>query len=183
MHGCFNLCWGAQAALHHFYCIPKYQLPEKAFGIFWHSVLDPASPMMRGLNDEIPIPVSRHTENHREDLAKFPHLKVLAESHDAGMALVIDPVLNHVHMFNHLEYDSNTLGDEYSRDVAKGAAIQMPRNYCPNDDPRQVPVNTLRSNAHILFGNWVNSIYQTTPFEMSKIGDDRPPVPKANDAA
>ena len=108
---------------------------------------------------------------------------MLAESHDAGMALVIDPVLNHVHMFNHLEYDSNTLGDEYSRDVAKSAAIQMPRNYYPNDDPRQVPVNTWRSNAHILFGNWVNSIYQTTPFDMSKIGDDRPAVPKAVDAA
>ena len=60
---------------------------------------------MRGLNDAIPIPVSRHTENHRDDLARFKHLQVLAESDDVGMGLVYDPVLNHVQMFNHLEYD------------------------------------------------------------------------------
>ncbi len=178
VHGSFNLCWGAQAALHHFYGIPKYQLPHKAFGVFWHSVLDTASPLMRGLNDAIPIPVSRHTENHHADLNPFPHLQVLAESGDAGMALVHDPVLNHVHMFNHLEYDSTTLGDEYQRDVAKGAEIQLPRNYYPDDDPSQQPVNTWRSNAHILFGNWINMIYQSTPFDMSLIGAE-PRVPPA----
>tara|TARA_R110000787_G_scaffold285461_3_gene401174 strand:+ start:55840 stop:56814 length:975 start_codon:yes stop_codon:yes gene_type:complete len=175
--GLFNLCWGAQAALHHFYGIPKYQLPEKAFGVYWHSVLDSTSPLMRGLNDAIPIPVSRHTENHRADLAPFPHLRVLAESADAGMALVHDPVLNHVHMFNHLEYDSNTLGDEYQRDIAKGSDIGVPRNYYPNDDPTQTPINTWRANAHILFGNWLNLIYQSTPYDMNEIGNNRPKVP------
>lgn len=183
VHGCFNLCWGAQASLYHFYGIPKYQLAQKAFGIYWHSVLDPTSPLMRGLNDAIPIPVSRHTENHRDDLARFKHLQVLAESDDVGMGLVYDPVLNHVQMFNHLEYDSTTLGDEYGRDVAKGSDIQVPRNYYPDDDPTREPVNTWRSNAHILFGNWINSIYQSTPYDLSKIGDERPAVPKADDAA
>lgn len=183
VHGAFNLCWGAQAALHHFYGIPKYQLPHKAFGVYWHSVLDTASPLMRGLNDAIPIPVSRHTENHHDDLSAFPHLQVLAESDDAGMALVHDPVLNHVHMFNHLEYDSGTLGDEYQRDVAKGSDIQLPRNYYPDDDPSQTPVNTWRSNAHILFGNWINMIYQSTPFDMDLIGADRRTPPKATNPA
>jgi len=183
VHACFNLCWGAQAALYHFYGIPKYQLPHKAFGVFWHSVLDSTSPLMRGMNDAIPIPVSRHTENHHDDVAKFKHLQILAESDDVGMALVADPVLNHVHMFNHLEYDSTTLGDEYSRDVEKGSDIQVPRNYYPDDNPAKPPVNTWRANAHILFGNWINSIYQSTPFDMDRIGDDRPAVPKADDAA
>lgn len=182
-HATFNLCWGAQAALYHFYGIPKYQLPEKAFGVFWHNVLDNTSPLMRGLNDTIPIPVSRHTENHRSDLARFPHLQVLAESSDAGMALVYDPVLNHAHMFNHLEYDSTTLGDEYTRDVVKGSSIQLPKNYFPGDDPAKAPVNTWRANAHILFGNWINMIYQTTPFDMDAIGNDRLPVPKADGSA
>lgn len=183
VHGCFNLCWGAQAALNHFYGIPKYQLPQKAFGVFWHRVLDPTHAMMRGLNDAIPTPVSRHTENHRDDLAKFKHLQVLAESDEVGMALVADPVLNHIHMFNHLEYDSTTLGDEYARDVAKGSAIQVPQNYYPENDPTQAPVNTWRSNAHILFGNWINSIYQSTPYDLSKVGENHPTVPKADDAA
>lgn len=177
VHGLFNLCWGAQAALYHFYGIQKYQLSAKAFGVYWHNVLDATSPLMRGLNDAIPTPVSRHTENHREDLAPFPHLQVLAESGEVGMALVYDPVLNHVHMFNHLEYDSTTLGDEYHRDVAKGREIAVPKNYYPSDDPSQPPINCWRSNAHILFGNWINMIYQTTPFDMSKIGNDRPAVP------
>jgi len=45
---------GAQAALYHFYGIPKYLLPHKAFGVFWHGVLDTTSPLMRGLNDALP---------------------------------------------------------------------------------------------------------------------------------
>lgn len=183
VHGCFNLCWGAQAALYHFYKIPKYQLPKKAFGVFWHNVLDSTSPLMRGLNDTIPTPVSRHTENHHEDLNKFKNLQILAESDEVGMALVYDDVLNHVHMFNHLEYDSTTLGDEYTRDVAKGSEIQVPRNYYPDDDPGRTPVNTWRSNAHILFGNWINMIYQSTPYDLARIGENHPEVPKADDAA
>jgi homoserine O-succinyltransferase len=183
VEACFNLCWGAQASLHHFYDIPKYQLSEKAFGVFLHTVNDSTSPLMRGLNDSIPIPVSRHTENHPDDLARFPHLQILALSKDAGMALVHDPVLNHVHMFNHLEYDSTTLGDEYARDVEKGSTIDVPRNYFPDDDPSQPPINTWRANAHILFGNWLNMIYQSTPFDMSKIGEGRPQIAKTDETA
>ena len=181
--GTFNLCWGAQAGLYHFYGIPKYQMPRKAFGVFWHDVLNPASPLMRGLNDTMPIPVSRHTENHRADLDAFPHLEVLAASDQAGMALVYDPALNHVNMFNHLEYDSTTLGDEYKRDVAKGTEIQVPANYYPGNDPAQAPVNTWRANAHILFGNWINMIYQKTPFNIADIGKDARQPPKAKDSA
>jgi homoserine O-succinyltransferase len=183
VHGLFNLCWGAQAALYHFYKIPKHQLDQKAFGVFWHSVLDTASPLMRGLNDTIPIPVSRHTENHRSEIEGIGSLQILAESADAGIALVFDPTLNHVHMFNHLEYDSTTLGDEYARDVAKGTEIQLPRNYFPDDDPSKPPVNTWRSNAHILFGNWLNLIYTTTPFDIEKIGQDHSVSPRIGDSA
>lgn len=183
VHGLFNLCWGAQAALHHFYKIPKHMLEQKAFGVFCHSVLDTASPLMRGLNDTIPIPVSRHTENHRTDIENIEHLQILAESYDAGIALVFDAKLNHVHMFNHLEYDSTTLGDEYSRDVERGAEIQLPRNYFPNDDPTQPPVNTWRANAHILFGNWLNLIYTTTPFDISKIGEQNKIVQQIDESA
>src|SRR3546814_11371330 len=69
VHGLFALCWCAQAALYHFHGIPKHQLPEKRFGVFTHRVLDHSSLLMRGLDDELRIPVSRHTENRREDLA------------------------------------------------------------------------------------------------------------------
>ncbi len=171
VHGLFNLCWGAQAALYHFYGIPKYQLAEKRFGIFEHRVLDHTSLLMRGLNDTLSVPVSRHTENHRSDIEPHLELEVLIESDTAGVCLVHDRKLHHVHMFNHMEYDSVTLGEEYRRDLEKGDNIQIPVGYYPNDDATKPPVNTWRSSAHLLFGNWLNSLYQTTPFDLNKIGD------------
>lgn len=172
VHGQFNLCWGAQASLYYHYKIPKYDLPQKAFGVFEHQVIDSTNILMHGLNDEFKVPVSRHTENHAEDIAAFPHLKTLVQSEDVGLCLIHDQKLNHVNMFNHLEYDSHTLGDEYARDVEKGDAIQLPAHYFPADDPSRNPINRWRSNAHILYGNWVNLIYQTTPYDPALIGTD-----------
>ncbi len=172
VHSLFNLCWGAQAALYHFYGIPKYQMSQKCFGVFTHQVHDHTSALMRGLNDEIPIPVSRHTENHPEDFAPFDNLDILVDSDEAGICLVHDTKLRHVHMFNHLEYDSTTLGDEYQRDAAKGLPIDVPAHYYRDDNPDNPPVNTWRSNAHLLFGNWLNYLYQSTPFDIELIGAD-----------
>jgi homoserine O-succinyltransferase len=171
VHGLFNLCWGAQAALYHFYGIPKYPLARKAFGVFEHNVLNTASVMCRGLNDTLRIPVSRHTENHRADIEPHANLEILMEGAETGIALVHDHALNHVHMFNHLEYDSDTLDAEYRRDVARGDAIQVPAHYYPGNDPAKTPVNRWRAYAHILFGNWINMIYQGTPFDLHRIGD------------
>lgn len=171
VHGLFNLCWGAQAALNHFYGIPKYMLDEKRFGIYDHRVLDHTSLLMRGLNDTLPVPVSRHTENHRSDIEPHSELEILMESDLAGLCLVHDRKRHHVHMFNHMEYDSTTLGDEYKRDLEKGEAIGVPYHYYPDDDASKAPVNTWRSSAHLLFSNWLNSLYQTTPFDLKRIGD------------
>ncbi len=171
VHGLFNLCWGAQAALFHFYGIPKYQLEEKRFGIYEHRVLDHTSLLMRGMNDSLSVPVSRHTENHRSDIEPHSELEILIESDLAGICLVHDRKMHHVHMFNHMEYDSTTIGDEYQRDLAKGEHIQVPHGYYPNDDTSQAPINTWRSSAHLLFSNWLNSLYYTTPFDLQQIGE------------
>lgn len=170
VHGLFALCWGAQAALYHYHGVPKYQLPEKRFGVFRHRVLDHTSLLMRGLDDEIQVPVSRHTENRREDLAGLPELQVLIESDEAGLCLLYDRGRRRVYMFNHLEYDSITLHNEYMRDLEKAEPISMPRYYYPGDDPSRPPVNTWRGNGQLLYANWINSIYQTTPFDLEEIG-------------
>jgi homoserine O-succinyltransferase len=174
VHGLFNLCWGAQAALYHFYGIPKYQLPTKRFGVFPHRVLNTRSLLTRGLNDLINVPISRHTENRRPDFVAHPHLEVLIESEEAGMCVVEDPKLRHVHNFNHLEYDSDTMHHEYSRDLTQSEPINPPKNYYPDDDPTRTPVNTWRGSGHLLFSNWLNWIYQTSPFDIERIGGDRP---------
>ena len=42
--------------------------------------------------------------------------------------------------------------------------------YYPEDDPGRPPLNRWRSHAHLLFGNWINQVYQTTSFDLDRIG-------------
>ncbi len=166
VHSCLTICWAAQAALHHFHGIPKHELPDKAFGVFRHRNLEPSSPYLRGFSDDFRVPVSRWTEVRREDIPRGSGLAVLADSPDAGLCLVDDPRHRTLHMFNHLEYDTGTLAEEHARDG--GATV--PVNYFPDDDPSRPPENRWRSHAHLLFGNWINEVYQTTPFDLDAIG-------------
>ena len=69
-----------------------------------------------------------------------------------------------------MEYDSDTLKQEYDRDVAAGTPINVPANYYPDDDPSRPPLNRWRSHAHLLYGNWINEIYQTTPYDLRSLG-------------
>jgi homoserine O-succinyltransferase len=170
VHSCFNICWGAQAAVHHFHGMPKYPLPEKAFGVYRHRNLVPTSSYLRGFSDDFSIPVSRWTEMRREDIPADSGLRVLMESDEAGLCLLDDPAHRSLHMFNHIEYDSNSLSDEYFRDLAANKPIAPPHSYFPKDDPSRQPENRWRSHAHLLFGNWINHLYQTTPFDIAKIG-------------
>jgi homoserine O-succinyltransferase len=170
VHACFNVCWGAQAAVHHFHGMPKYQLAEKAFGVFRHRNLASTSPYLRGFSDDFSIPVSRWTEVRRDDIPPASGMAVLMESDEAGLCLLDDPVHRSLHMFNHIEYDSSSLAEEYFRDTGAGRPIAIPRNYFPDDNPDRQPENRWRSHAHLLFGNWINQMYQTTPFEVDAIG-------------
>ena len=172
VHSLFTVCWGAMAAIHHFHGVPKHTLDAKAFGVFRHRNLAPASPYLNGFSDDFSIPVSRWTEVRREDVEAVPALRLLMDSDETGPCLIAEPEARRLYIFNHVEYDSHTLAREYQRDVASGEAITVPRDYFPGDDPTAEPLNRWRSHAHLLFGNWINTIYQTTPFEMDRIGMD-----------
>jgi homoserine O-succinyltransferase len=169
-HACLTICWGAQAAVQHFHDVPKHMLPQKRSGVYHHHNLAPASPWLRGLADDIEIPVSRWTEVRHDDLPENGELKVLLDSNDAGLCLLEDHARRTLHMFNHIEYEATSLADEYVRDRAADPTTPLPRNYFPADDPDRTPKNRWRSHAHLLFGNWLNEIYQTAPFDMSQIG-------------
>ena len=169
----FDICWAGQAALQHFYGVPKYELPEKMFGVFPYNVISGGDGLLRGFNDEIAVPVSRHTEVRREDLPDVPGLSVLLDSDETGPCLIRDEARRHIYMFNHLEYDTTTLADEFHRDVAAGMEIKLPANYFPQDDPARPPVNKWRAHANVLISNWVNVLYQSTSFELEGI-----PVPR-----
>ena len=170
VHSTFGVCWGGMAMLNHFYGIRKHMLPAKAFGCFRHQNLDATSPYLRGFSDDCVIPVSRWTEIHQDELDSHPELTTLLASDDTGPCLVRDKALNALYIFNHFEYDSGTLKEEYDRDIDAGTPINVPDNYYPDDNPANPPQNRWRSHAHLLYGNWLNEIYQTTPFDMADIG-------------
>ncbi len=116
------------------------------------------------------MPVSRWTENLKSELPKDKGLEVLMESEEAGLCFVADNPHRQLYMFNHIEYDTNSLGEEYRRDVEAGKAINLPANYFPGGNPSATPENRWRSHAHLLFGNWINEVYQSTPFRLEDIG-------------
>lgn len=166
----FNICWGAMAAAYHFHGIPKYQLETKAFGVYRHRNLNPSSPYLSGFSDDFSIPVSRWTEMRTSDIEKVEGLELLMESDVTGPCLVSEKEGKRLYIFNHIEYDSTSLKEEYDRDVAANTPIEVPHNYYPADNPDMPPQNRWRSHAHLLFGNWINQIYQTTPFNLNDIG-------------
>ena len=172
VHSTFGVCWGGMAMINHFHGVPKHMLPAKAFGCFRHQVTDPASPYLRGFSDDCVIPVSRWTEMRQADIDAATGLRTLIGSPEAGPCLVEDPGHRALYIFNHFEYDSDTLKQEYDRDVAQGTPINVPVNYYPSDDPTRTPQNRWRSHAHLLYGNWLAEVYLTTPYEIDRIGQD-----------
>ncbi|MFZ5963760.1 homoserine O-succinyltransferase [Thalassococcus sp. BH17M4-6] len=164
VHSTFGVCWGGMAMIHHFHGVPKHMLAQKAFGCIRHQNLAPASPYLRGFSDDMVIPVSRWTELRRDEIAAAG-LPILIDSDVTGPCLVEDPAHRALYIFNHLEYDSDTLKQEYDRDVASGTPINVPDNYYPGNDPGNNPQNRWRSHAHLLYGNWINEIYQSTPYD------------------
>ena len=170
VHSTLHICWGAQAGLYYHYGIPKYALPQKLFGVFDHRVLKPSSPLFRGFDDRFYAPHSRHTEVLEEDIRKVPGLEVLAVSEEAGVFAVKTEDSRQFFLLGHLEYDRNTLGQEYWRDVDRGLDIQVPRHYFPNDDPNQTPIVRWRSAGQLIYTNWLNYyVYQTTPYDLTRL--------------
>ena len=176
VHSSFFICWGAMAAAWHFHRVPKYTLGKKAFGVFRHRNNAPASPYLAGFSDDFAIPVSRWTEVRKTDITPDTGLDVLMESSATGPCLLAEPAGNRLYIFNHIEYDSMSLKEEYDRDVTAGVAIAVPHEYYPDDDPSRQPLNRWRSHAHLLFGNWINQVYQTTPFNLEDVGARPQPV-------
>jgi homoserine O-succinyltransferase len=168
VHHTMFICWGAQAALHHFHGARRYRMDKKAFGVFRHKVTGPRSPFLRGMSDSPMIPVSRYNDIDRQSLGD--ELEVLIDNDQIGLCMLGDRNERAVYFLNHLEYDNRSLADEYERDIAAGLDTPPPENLFPNGDTSAVPENRWRSHAHLLFQNWINEIYQTTPFELDRIG-------------
>ena len=164
------ICWAAQAALYHFYGVPKYPTEQKIFGVFRHRLLRPELPIFRGFDDSFFAPHSRHSEIRREDIDRVNELEIVSESDEAGVHMVMAREGREFFITGHSEYAPLTLDSEYRRDVKKGLPITPPANYYEDDDPSRPPRVRWRAHANLLFTNWLNYyVYQTTPYDISKI--------------
>jgi len=166
----FHVCWAAQAGMYHHFGIPKYKLDKKMFGVFRHRALKPGHPILRGFDEQFNAPHSRYTEVRVEDIVAADGIELLASSSEAGAYIAASTNGRMLFVTGHSEYDNETLANEYFRDKNKGLDIEVPKNYFPNDDPTEPPVNKWRGHAHLLFSNWLNYyVYQMTPYDVNLI--------------
>ena len=181
VYSTFHICWGAQAGLYYHYGIQKYPLPEKLSGVYSHTVLKPFHPLMRGFDDNFVIPHSRYTTVRREDIDRQLALEVLAVSDQAGAAIIVNKTGRQVFITGHAEYDRETLANEYYRDLNKGIEPNVPCHYFPDDDASLTPPMTWRSNATLLYTNWLNYfVYQATPYDLGELLRKYPKKTKGN---
>jgi homoserine O-succinyltransferase len=165
-----HICWGAQAGLYYHFGIKKRELPKKMFGVFRHEVLLPKEPLLRGFDDNFFAPHSRYTEVSEDEVIAHPKLLLLSRSPEAGAYLVMSEDRRQVFVTGHPEYDANTLGEEYWRDINKGMEIAVPEHYYPGNNPEASPLVTWRGHAHLLYSNWLNYyVYQSTPYTLGEI--------------
>lgn len=165
-----NICWAAQAALYHFYGIPKYLLDRKMFGIFPTRPLRPKLPIFRGFDNVFYMPQSRHSEVRSHDIKKVKELSIIAESPESGVSMVMARGGREFFITGHLEYAPETLDKEYKRDAGIRDDVGIPLHYYVDDDPKKGFHIFWRAHANLLFQNWINYyVYQKTPYDLSKI--------------
>ena len=165
-----HICWAAQAGLYYHFGIPKITLEKKLFGVFEHKVMRKKAMLVRGFDEVFYAPHSRYTTVLESDIRSSNDLQIMAASDEAGIYIVTSKDKKKIFVTGHSEYDKFTLHEEYMRDVEKGMNIDIPKNYYPNNNPKNTPVMRWRSHANLLFTNWLNYyVYQTTPYDITKI--------------
>ena len=168
-----HICWGAQAGLYYHYGIKKELLPKKLSGVYKHRVMNRKEPLVRGFDDVFMAPHSRYTQASRQQILDNPRLKVLADSDEAGIYIVLGDGGKEIFVMGHPEYDRLTLDQEYKRDIDKGIEPDLPVNYYPDDDCNRKPLLSWRSHANNLYTNWLNYyVYQITSYDLNESYDN-----------
>ena len=170
VYSTFHICWGAQAGLYYHFGVHKHMLPKKLSGIYTHTVLNPHHQLMRGFDDTFKIPHSRYTGISEDEIKRCMGLEILAVSKEAGVSIICSRNGRQVFVTGHAEYDRETLANEYFRDKNKGINPDVPYDYFPDDDASRTPPMVWRSNANLLYTNWLNYfVYQATPYDLREL--------------
>lgn len=148
------ICWGAQVALNHFYSIRKRLNSEKIFGVFSHEILN-GDKILSGIEGGFKAPHSRHTSLVKEDLDRCNKLKQIAKTEEEEDFL-LKGEFNDYYILGHIEYDKDTLKNEYLRDIEKGLKINKPRGYFINDNIDEGINFNWRENAIKFYKNLID---------------------------
>lgn len=156
----FLVCWAAQAALNYFYQVPIIKLEQKISGVYEHNVAQHRA-LFNGCDDFVTSCVSRQTKIDLEQA--LPHCNILLQSIVDGSDLLEDKNNQHIlYMSNHLEYDDDTLHNEYIRDLDNPKVnAGIPENYYTDNDPSKGFVNTWKDDKIRIMSNWVQLVMDT----------------------
>ncbi|MGL9788313.1 homoserine O-succinyltransferase [Enterococcus casseliflavus] len=160
-----HICWGAQAGLYYHYGIDKVLYPSKLFGVFEQAVTH-FHPLVRGFDDVFYTPHSRYTGIDEGQLAQAP-LEILAAGVETGPSIFVSEDHKNAFLLGHFEYHTTTLNEEYLRDMERGLATALPKNYFAYDRLGGKITNRWRGHASLFFSNWINETYLRTPYDLS----------------
>ncbi len=166
-----HFCWAAQAGLYRDYQVKKTMLDHKLFGIYQYGITVHCHPLLRGFDDRYFIPQSRYTAIDDIKVDETPELEILSRSQEHGINIAATRNCRRIFILGHFEYDAGTLEWEYKRDREKGLPITIPEHYYPNDDPGESPRFVWCSYAHLFYHNWLNLVYQETPYDLRQLDD------------
>ncbi|HEM6115481.1 TPA: homoserine O-succinyltransferase [Streptococcus suis] len=170
VYSTLHLCWGAQASLYHKYGINKVSLTEKLSGVYEQTVENPTNLLFRGFDDSFKAPHSRYTDIPEELVQEKTDLMILAKGKEVGLPVLASGDLREVYSFGHLEYDRDTLGNEYLRDQEAGKNPKLPVAYYKNDQPEEGIQMSWSLAAATFFSNWINyAVYQETPYHLEEL--------------
>lgn len=170
VYSSFHICWGAQAALYYHYSIPKTVVNNKISGVYQQKVIDMYNPLVRGFDEIFSMPHSRYSNIDTINILKNTDLNIIADSKEVGASIISNKNGRQIFITGHLEYQKETLANEYFRDIKRGLNPLIPKNYFPQNDPSKSPIMSWNSHANLLFSNWLNYfVYQATPYDISKI--------------
>ncbi|WP_314064084.1 homoserine O-succinyltransferase [uncultured Vagococcus sp.] len=152
------ICWGAQAALYHYYQIDKLTLRNKVVGVFDHQLRVKNHPIFKHLSASFKAPHSRYTTVDQTQVLTHPDLVNVADSTEAGLYLVTNRSGRETFVFGHAEYERDTLNLEYQRDLVSDSEAPFPQGYYPNNQVDLEPIKTWASHGRSLFGQWIHSL-------------------------
>ena len=123
-------CLATHAVVQAFYGIDRRRLPEKCWGVYAHSLLEPNHPLVQHIDAGWQAPHSHLYSVTRQQLEQAG-ICVLADGVEAGVyAAVSRKPLEFLFLQGHPEYDANSLLKEFKREVQRfgaGAIPEFPR--------------------------------------------------------